>query len=132
MVDTQTTHGIKISVEASFQEEYSKPLDDRYIFAYRITIENTTKVSVQLLERHWFIFDSCGTNREVEGEGVIGQQPIIEPGQSFQYTSWCDLTTDMGSMRGYYSMRQIVDSPRTKPIQILIPEFNLIPAYRQS
>jgi ApaG protein len=136
MVETQTTHGIKISVETSYQEDYSKPLVDKFIFSYHITIENTTAQTVQLLSRHWFIFDSSGTTREVDGEGVVGLQPIIRPSATFEYSSWCDLTTDMGNMKGYYNMCLFDETASTaknsKIFKVIIPEFNLIPNYRMS
>ncbi len=106
---TQITEGVKISVETIYQPEYSNPANDHYMFAYKITIENLTEYSVQLMRRRWYIFDSNGTHREVEGEGVVGLQPVIEPGSSHEYVSGCNLKTDMGSMRGSYAMRRLAD-----------------------
>ena len=80
-METLITQGIKVSVLPSYQAAYSRPAQNRYIFAYHITIENQSTDTVQLLRRHWFIWDSNGTIREVEGEGVIGQQPVLDPGQ---------------------------------------------------
>ena len=76
--------GIKVSVDVYYQPDYSNPINAEYMFAYRITIENNNAFSVKLLNRHWFIFDSNGDHREVEGDGVVGLQPIINPGQQFQ------------------------------------------------
>ena len=79
---TKITDGVKISVETVYQPEYSNPANNHFMFAYKITIENLTDYTVQLMRRHWYIFDSNGTHREVEGEGVVGQQPVIDPGES--------------------------------------------------
>lgn len=124
---TKITDGVKISVETIYQPEYSNPANEHFMFAYRINIENLTENSVQLLNRHWFIFDSNGTSREVEGEGVVGQQPVIEPGDTHEYVSGCNLKTDMGSMKGSYEMERIVDGAR---FSVNIPEFYLIAPYK--
>ena len=117
------TKGIKISVETFFQDDYSAPINDEYLFAYRITIENTGDQPVQLLRRHWFIIDSTGEHREVEGEGVIGNQPSIDPGKSFQYVSACNLHSEFGTMHGYYLM---VNLYTKKQFKVEIPKFNMI------
>jgi ApaG protein len=124
---TGISQGIKISVETIFQEEYSNPDNDQFMFAYRIEIENLTDYTIQLLRRQWYIFDSAGTRKEVEGEGVIGVQPILEPGESHAYVSGCQITTDIGSMKGYYSMIRVVDESH---FTVDIPEFMLIAPYR--
>ena len=124
---TKITDGVKISVETIYQPEYSNPANEHFMFAYRINIENLTEYSVQLLNRHWMIFDSNGTKREVDGEGVVGLQPVIEPGNHHEYVSGCNLKTDMGSMKGFYEMIRIVDGQR---FNINIPEFQLITPYK--
>jgi ApaG protein len=124
---TKITDGVKISVETIYQPEYSNPVNEHFMFAYRINIENLTENSVQLLNRHWHIFDSNGTKREVEGEGVVGQQPIIEPGDNHEYVSGCNLKTDMGKMKGSYEMERIVDGLK---FRVNIPEFYLIAPYK--
>jgi ApaG protein len=124
---TKITDGVKISVETIYQPEYSNPANEHFMFAYRVNIENLTETSVQLLNRHWHIFDSNGTNREVEGEGVVGQQPVIEPGDNHEYVSGCNLKTDMGSMKGSYEMERIVDGLK---FRVNIPEFYLIAPYK--
>lgn len=124
---TAISQGIKISVETIFQEEYSNPDNDQFMFAYRIEIENLSDYTIQLLRRQWFIFDSAGTRKEVEGEGVIGIQPILEPGESHAYVSGCQITTDIGSMKGNYSMIRVVDDSDFK---VEIPQFMLIAPYR--
>lgn len=124
---TKITDGVKISVETIYQPEYSNPANEHFMFAYRINIENLTEYSVQLLNRHWMIFDSNGTKREVEGEGVVGLQPVIEPGNHHEYVSGCNLKTDMGSMKGFYEMIRIVDRQK---FNVNIPEFQLITPYK--
>lgn len=120
---SEVTYKMKVSVETFYQEQYSKPIENSYFFAYRITIFNGGDFSVQLLRRHWFIFDSNSIKREVEGEGVIGQQPIIHPGESHQYISGCNLKTNIGKMHGTYLMERIDDK---KQFYINIPEFTMI------
>lgn len=117
------TYDIKVSVETFYQEEYSKPLEYEYFFAYRITIFNGSQFNVRLLRRHWFIHDSNGVVREVEGEGVIGSQPLLDPGESFRYVSGCNLRTEMGKMRGTYLMERIEDR---RQFYINIPTFALV------
>jgi ApaG protein len=124
---TGITQGIKISVETIYQDEYSNPTNDQFMFAYRIEIENLSDYTIQLLRRQWFIFDSSGTQKEVEGEGVIGVQPVLEPGESHAYVSGCQISTDIGSMKGNYSMIRVVDNTR---FNVDIPEFALIAPYR--
>ncbi len=124
---TKITDGVKISVETIYQPEYSNPANEHFMFAYRVNIENLTENSVQLLNRQWHIFDSNGTKREVEGEGVVGQQPVIEPGDNHEYVSGCNLKTDMGSMKGSYEMERIVDGVK---FRVNIPEFYLIAPYK--
>ncbi|RZK48183.1 MAG: Co2+/Mg2+ efflux protein ApaG [Pedobacter sp.] len=124
---TAITEGVKISVETIYQDEHSNPANEHFMFAYRIEVENLSDQSVQLMRRKWFIFDSNGTTRDVEGEGVVGVQPVIAPGESYSYVSGCNLKTDMGSMRGYYSMNNLVTETSFK---VEIPEFQLLVPYR--
>ncbi|MBS1658178.1 MAG: Co2+/Mg2+ efflux protein ApaG [Bacteroidetes bacterium] len=126
---TQITEGVKISVETFYQEEYSQPSSNEYMFAYRITIENQSDQTVQLLRRHWYVFDSCGITREVEGEGVVGLQPVIEPGKSHQYVSGSHLKTEMGKMFGTYLMERMIDGTRFK---VKIPEFHLVAPFKMN
>ena len=126
MVNT-ITEGVKVSVETLYQPEYSNPANDHFMFAYRINIENVGNYAVQLMRRHWYIFDSNGNKREVEGEGVVGLQPIIEPGKSHEYVSGCNLKTDMGAMKGEYQMLRVFDDVL---FDVTIPEFYLIAPYK--
>src|SRR5574337_791680 len=92
------TNGIKVSVSVNYSNSGSNPGLNFFLFSYKIKIENSSDLPVQLLRRHWYIFDSLAEKREVEGVGVIGQQPLILPGHSFEYQSSCDLTSEMGNM----------------------------------
>ena len=104
MSDT-TTRGIRIQVETSYVEERSEPQAGYYFFAYRVKVSNEGQVTAQLLSREWVITDSDGNVERVEGPGVVGKQPILEPGESFEYTSFCPLRTSFGSMEGSYLMK---------------------------
>ncbi len=124
---TIITEGVRVSVETVYQPEYSNPANEHFMFAYKINIENMGNYAVQLMARHWYIFDSSGAKREVEGEGVVGQQPVIEPGTSHEYVSGCNLKTDMGSMKGEYQMLRLLDNAT---FNVQIPEFYMIAPYR--
>ena len=117
------TEGVSIMVETFYQPNQSNPVNSEYLFAYRITIENLTEYPVKLLSRHWHIVDSNSTHREVEGEGVVGQQPVIMPGTSYQYTSAANLQSEIGKMYGTYLMQNILTK---REITVTIPEFQLI------
>jgi ApaG protein len=124
---TAITQGVKISVDTVYQEEYSNPEKEHFMFAYQITVENLSDYAIKLMRRQWFIFDSNGTQREVEGEGVVGLQPVIESGESYSYVSGCNLVTDIGAMSGTYLMHRMVDETE---FSVDIPEFQLIVPYR--
>lgn len=126
-MQTLITHGIKVSVDTVFEKDYSDPFAPKYIFTYFITIENTSEIPVQLLRRHWDIFDSSSKKYEVDGNGVIGEQPIIKPGASHEYSSYCELSTDMGQMKGYYMMKNLNTKEEFK---VQIPAFSLTADYR--
>jgi ApaG protein len=119
---TQTTQGVKVSVLTQYQPDYSSPKQAHYVFTYKITIENCSQHTVQLLRRHWFIYDSNAVTREVEGEGVVGQQPVLEPGETHEYVSGCNLRTGLGKMKGTYLMERVLDG---KIFEVVIPEFVL-------
>jgi ApaG protein len=120
---TQVTDGVKVTVITDYQKEYSSPSQSHYVFTYRITIENCSPYTVQLQRRHWFIFDSNGYMKEVEGEGVVGKKPVLEPGEVHQYVSGCNLRTGIGKMAGKYVMERTVDGRR---FEVNIPEFTLM------
>lgn len=117
------THNIEISVEAKYWSESSVPSENHYFFIYFITIENKSGITVQLLKRHWDIFDSVGEYRVVDGDGVVGETPVLEPGQKFEYNSGCNLKSDIGLMKGYYTFAQFMDG---KEFRVEIPKFELI------
>lgn len=128
-METLITKGVKISVETFYQAGHSNPMSNKYIHAYRVTIANTNDFTVQLLRRHWYIQDTNGGLREVEGEGVVGKQPVLEPGQIHRYVSWSSLPTDIGKMYGTFSMVRQLDSQRFK---VNIPEFKLIAPFKRN
>lgn len=98
------TQGIRVRVQSHYLADQSSPRDDRYVFAYTITISNESDVAAQLKTRHWIITDGRGSVEEVRGDGVVGEQPRLQPGQTFQYTSGCVLMTPVGTMQGTYRM----------------------------
>ena len=126
---SKISEGVEISVEVFYQEGLSNALDNEFTFAYRISIENLNTYSIRLLRRHWYIFDSNGENSEVEGEGVIGEQPVIEPGNKYQYMSGCNLKTDMGKMYGQYLMENL-DNLAT--FYANIPPFEMIVPFKNN
>src|SRR4051794_38776923 len=103
-VSEAITHGIRVEVMARHSPENSKPQLDEWVFQYTVRITNEGLKTVQLLSRHWIITDALEETREVKGAGVVGEQPVLAPGQSFKYSSWCPLRTPTGVMRGTYRM----------------------------
>lgn len=122
-MNSKISEGVTVSVETFYQPEYSNPASSEYMFSYRITIENSNSFPVQLLRRHWYIFDSTTEHREVEGEGVIGIQPIIDPGEKYQYVSGCNLRSEMGKMHGLYFIENVHNK---KTFIINIPAFDMV------
>jgi len=121
----ETTRDIRIAVEPNFLEEQSEPEESRYLWSYRVTIENQSQLSVQLLSRYWRITDARGRVREVRGEGVIGEQPVIPPGRAYEYTSGAPLETASGFMTGTYRMR----ASTGESFEVGIPMFALESPY---
>jgi ApaG protein len=103
-VSDTTTNGIRIQVRSRYLPEQSSPREQRYHFAYHITISNVGGETAQLISRHWIITDAEGDVQEVRGPGVVGEQPVLQPGTSFEYTSSCPLKTNVGTMHGSYQM----------------------------
>jgi ApaG protein len=124
---TLVTNGIAVSVQSHYRPEYSRPLNSHYLFSYRVTLENRSDHYVQLLRRHWYIFDSTGTSSEVEGAGVIGEQPVLGPGESYTYESACNLVTDIGKMRGTYLFEKKSDNSL---FEVEIPEFLMVAQFK--
>jgi ApaG protein len=110
-----------VSVRPQFVPEHSRPDEDKFLFAYTVTIRNTGEVAAQLISRHWVITDANNKVEEVQGLGVVGEQPMLQPGEAFEYTSGCPIATPVGSMRGSY---QCVAEDGTR-FEAPIPEFLL-------
>jgi ApaG protein len=120
-----TTRGIRVSVLSEYAADRSRPSLQQWFFLYTITITNEGSETVQLLSRHWIITDGAGHVEEVRGPGVVGQQPVLEPGAAFTYTSGCPLTTPFGTMEGTYQM-----VTRTgESFDVRIPPFTLSEPY---
>jgi ApaG protein len=126
---SKISEGVEVSVEIFYQSDYSKPLNQEFMFAYRVTIENHNNFSIKLLRRHWFIFDSNGEHKEVEGEGVIGIQPVLQPNENYQYVSGCNLKTEMGKMHGTYLMENQNNKER---FYVKIPSFEMIVPFKNN
>lgn len=124
---TALTSGILISVDSRYEERFSNPSAGLFLFSYGIHIENRNSYPIKLLSRYWKIVDSNSRIREVRGEGVIGEQPIIAPGESYSYRSSSDFKTDMGKMHGYYTMQNLESN---FIFDVVIPEFILTVPYR--
>jgi ApaG protein len=103
-VSDTTTNGIRVQVKAMFLPDRSSPRENQFHFAYHITISNVGSETAQLISRHWIITDADGDVQEVRGPGVVGEQPVLQPGASFEYTSFCPLKTNVGTMHGTYQM----------------------------
>ena len=119
------TRQIRVSVISEYSPERSRPHDRQWFFLYTITIANDGDEVIQLLSRHWLITDDSGEVEEVKGQGVIGQQPVLRPGEEFTYTSGCSLRTAMGTMEGTYQM----SADGGKPFNVTIPKFTLTGPY---
>ncbi len=115
------TAGLTVQVMPVYIDERSDPANSRFFWAYRVTIENNTSRTVQLIGRYWHITDCHGHVEEIRGEGVVGEQPVIEPGAAYSYTSGCPLNAPSGIMLGSYSMRH----PDGETFEIEIPAFSL-------
>jgi len=122
-MQTLTTAGIEVKVETFYQDEHSKPVNNEFVFAYRITLFNHNAYTVQLLRRMWIISDANADVSTVEGDGVVGKQPILYPGDSYQYVSGCNLATALGKMEGVYIFE---NKTTTKEFEVKIPVFKLI------
>jgi len=117
----RVTRGIRVSVKPAFLDDQSDPDEGRFVWSYSVTIENSGAETVQLLSRYWHITDAHGRVQEVRGPGVVGAQPVLAPGQQFQYTSGCPLPTPSGAMSGRYQMR----STAGEAFEVEIPAFLL-------
>ncbi|QID17049.1 Co2+/Mg2+ efflux protein ApaG [Nitrogeniibacter mangrovi] len=119
--DNTPNYRIDVTAKSFYLEDQSRPDEDEYVFAYRITLTNTGNVTAQLISRHWIISDGNGDVQEVRGLGVVGEHPELAPGESFEYASGCSLPTPVGSMRGTYQMV----AADGENFEAEIPEFGL-------
>ena len=119
------THNIQVTALPEFLAERSEPDDERFFWAYTIEITNMSDRDVKLLKRHWVVTDANGQRHEIKGVGVVGEQPLLRPGESFRYTSGCPLSTPSGIMQGRYEMV----AGDTKPFEVAIPAFSLDSPY---
>jgi ApaG protein len=120
---TAITNGVKVSVITNYHKEYSNPKLQHFVFTYKIKIENNSPDTVQLISRKWEIVDAGDLMKIVEGDGVVGLQPILEPGEAHEYVSGCNLKSGLGKMHGLYIMERLKDG-FTYPVEI--PEFQLV------
>ena len=121
--DSETvTRGIRVSVRPQFEQDHSEPGENRYIFSYHVTISNEGKEPVTLLNRHWIIINDDGDREEVSGPGVVGFTPTIQPGEQFDYSSYCPLNTPFGTMEGSYGM----ETPDGDNFDVVIGRFYLV------
>ncbi len=121
------SNDVKITVETFYQNDKVNNTDGNHMFAYRITIENKGEYTLKLISRHWDIVDSFSGFSEVNGEGVVGQQPILEPNEKYTYISGCALHSEFGKMSGFYTMQRQFDG---KEFDVEIPEFQLIVPFK--
>jgi ApaG protein len=121
------TRNIRVKVETEYAPGRSNPAQSQWFFLYTIRLTNEGRETVQLMSRHWIITDAMGDTKEVRGPGVVGKKPVLEPGDTFEYTSGCELTTPFGSMRGTYQMVTVADTEERFEIQI--PPFTLTEPY---
>jgi ApaG protein len=124
-VSDTTTRGVRIRVESDYDEERSSPAESSFFFVYRVRISNEGEAEVQLLSRRWVITDSDGDVQIVEGPGVVGETPVIPPGEAFEYSSFCPLSTAVGAMEGHYVMRRTASGEifeaRIAPFTLSVP-----------
>lgn len=122
-MNTAITEGVRITVSTQFRPDLSDLLHDRFFFNYRIDIENNNSFEIQLTHRDWYIFDSLEEASFVSGAGVVGEQPTLHPGQKYTYTSGCELFSEIGSMKGFYTFKNLRNG---QEFQVHIPQFYLI------
>ena len=126
-MNMKKNHNVKVNVSSYFLEEHSDPVENTYLWAYKVKIRNIGLKTVTLISRHWKIFDSNGSYREVKGKGVVGEQPVIHPGHEFEYTSGTPLKTNNGIMQGFY----LVSQDNGEKLKIDIPAFSLDSPYNK-
>jgi ApaG protein len=122
-MDAAITEGVKITVLSQFRPDISNIANQNFFFNYRVQIENNNQMAIQLLTRDWYVFDSLNDPNYISGEGVVGEQPIIQPSESFTYISGCELHSEIGYMRGFYTFLNLETQKR---FRVYIPLFKLI------
>jgi ApaG protein len=122
-MNTLTNNGIRISVQTQYLPNHSNPMESKYIFGYHIVIENGSMHTVQLMRRFWRIKDADGRCRQIDGEGVVGLQPVLEPGEAHSYSSFCNLYTEIGRMSGAFLMCRMSDESL---FDAVVPEFVMV------
>lgn len=127
MIYQATTHDITVQIETRFEVEASKPSQDKYLHSYFVTIINESSDTVQLLRRKWFIQNTRNQTKVIEGDGVIGEQPILNPGEKHQYKSWSPIATPIGKMYGQYKM---INVSSREMFWVDIPKFDLIAPFK--
>jgi ApaG protein len=125
--NTALTSGILIKVSTQYRADISLPEIPSFFFDYRIDIENRNSFAIQLMHRDWFVFDSLNTASHISGEGVIGKQPVLQPGETFTYTSGCELKSEIGSMSGFYTCKNLESDELFK---VDIPTFDLTTPFK--
>lgn len=119
---TATTEGVNITVTTKYRADLSNTLESQFFFNYTIEIKNENPFEVKLTHRNWYIFDSIHEPRVISGDGVVGEQPILKPGQSFSYTSGCDLQSEIGYMKGFYTFENQITGDT---LHVFIPTFEM-------
>jgi ApaG protein len=123
IIKTAITQGVKVTAYPKYIPDESKPLEGRFFHAYRITIQNNSANTIQLLKRHWNIYDTIGGMRSIQGEGVVGETPVLKKGDTYSYTSCCPLSSSIGYMDGFF---QFVDLQTENQFTVKIPHFDLL------
>ena len=126
---SKISEGVQITVETFYNPDHSSSTTKEYMFAYRILIENQNDFPIRLISRHWYITDSNNSKREVKGEGVVGVQPVIHPGQSYQYVSGCNFRTEIGKMSGVYQMENLSNN---RSFEVKIPAFVMVAPFKNN
>ena len=121
-METLTTSGIQITVSTKFRGDLSELMESHLFFNYHIEIENTNDFDVQLMTRDWYVFDTLADAKYVNGVGVIGEQPVLKPGQVYTYSSGCDLQSEIGMMKGFYTFKNLIDG---ELFEVFVPTFRL-------
>ena len=122
----QSTQDIEITVYPQYIAEHSEPEMGIYSFIYTVTVENSSDATVQLLRRHWHVYSGGVLYTEVQGDGVVGEQPVLQPGDGFQYSSGSVIKDPVGSMRGVYTFKEIATRGKSRIFDVAIPNFDLM------